>query len=87
MIKKSKSLNNRHNQAFKNKELLNKSTHVGCFACTVQFTPDKIEHYVDLGETALCPYCDIDSVIPLDDQEENTREELLVDMHKAFFER
>lgn len=34
-----------------------------CFYCKTNFTPDKINHWIDLDETALCPYCGIDSVI------------------------
>jgi len=40
----------------------------GCFHCMKIFTPDKIHEWVDdddsnIGQTAMCPYCDIDSVV------------------------
>jgi hypothetical protein len=40
----------------------------GCFHCLETFPPLKIEEWVDedeneIGQTALCPYCGIDSVI------------------------
>jgi hypothetical protein len=39
----------------------------GCFYCPAVFPPSKIKEWVDtkdgIGQTALCPKCDIDSVI------------------------
>jgi len=39
----------------------------GCFYCLAVFKPDKIEEWIDekndVGQTALCPECGIDSVI------------------------
>lgn len=36
----------------------------GCFDCLAIFHPNEIEHWVaDLLGTALCPYCNIDTVI------------------------
>ncbi len=41
---------------------------VGCFHCLEIFTPAKILNWVDvddkgIGQTALCPFCEIDAVI------------------------
>jgi hypothetical protein len=35
----------------------------GCFHCLRIFNPSKITDWIDSDETALCPYCGIDSVI------------------------
>lgn len=39
----------------------------GCFNCLKTFSPDEIFYWVDednpKGSTAMCPYCNIDSVI------------------------
>jgi hypothetical protein len=35
----------------------------GCFYCLSVFPPDEIAHWIDDGQTALCPHCTIDSVI------------------------
>ena len=40
----------------------------GCFYCSKIFSPNKIEEWIDegddeIGQTAMCPFCDIDSVI------------------------
>ncbi len=48
-------------------ELL-RSDSCGCFHCMKIFTSDKIHEWVDdddndIGQTAMCPYCDIDSVV------------------------
>jgi len=44
------------------------SSSCGCFYCTAVFPPKSIVEWVDenstgIGQTALCPYCGIDSVI------------------------
>jgi hypothetical protein len=49
------------------KEIFN-SDICGCFYCLHTFTPNEIDEWVDentneVGQTALCPKCGIDSVI------------------------
>ncbi len=43
------------------------SAQCGCFYCGAVFTPAEIKEWVDdhddVGQTALCPQCDIDAVI------------------------
>ena len=36
----------------------------GCFYCLAVFAPGEIGKWVDEGDTAVCPRCGIDSVIP-----------------------
>jgi hypothetical protein len=43
---------------------LNQSDLCGCFYCEATFSPEEIREYTDRGQTALCPRCCIDSVIP-----------------------
>jgi hypothetical protein len=43
---------------------LSQSELCGCFYCEATYTPDQIREYTDRGQTALCPRCSIDSVIP-----------------------
>lgn len=52
-----------HKSSFKNKEDLLISKKCGCFYCLRIFEPIKIEEWLDNEETAICPYCGIDSVI------------------------
>jgi hypothetical protein len=42
---------------------LEKDLVCGCFHCTKIFNPVEITDWVDDEDTALCPYCGIDSVI------------------------
>jgi len=35
-----------------------------CYYCLKTFKKAKIQKWVDQGETALCPFCSIDAVIP-----------------------
>lgn len=52
--------NCRHNRA-----LLRKSDFCGCYQCGEIFKPSCLlaEDWTDGGETALCPYCGMDSII------------------------
>lgn len=47
------------------KKQLEYSGACGCFYCLSVFTVGDIEDWIDNGETARCPKCGIDSVIPL----------------------
>lgn len=42
---------------------LKQSLKCGCFSCGRIFDATEVEDYIDGGETALCPYCSVDSVI------------------------
>jgi hypothetical protein len=63
-----------HRYRLRNRELLGKSDHAGCFYCQSVFDPKLISDWTDRrqletgdtegGETALCPKCGIDSVLP-----------------------
>ena len=35
----------------------------GCFYCLEVFSPSEINEWVDRDSTAICPYCNIDSII------------------------
>jgi hypothetical protein len=60
-----------HDYSIRNKASLLKSVgynECGCFHCLEIFSLYKIQDWVDIGEdgkgqTALCPFCEIDSVI------------------------
>ena len=74
-----------HNSLFRNKICLTKNQLCGCFFCLKVFYSREITEYVHTYETALCPYCRIDSVIgensgyPIDDIK------FLKAMHKYWF--
>jgi hypothetical protein len=47
----------------RNRQKLEKDTICGCFYCLTIFPPKEIDEWCDAGNTALCPYCGIDSII------------------------
>lgn len=56
-------LENAHRYSFRNRVEINKSLKCGCFFCTRIYDAAEVEDFIDDDETALCPYCGIDSVI------------------------
>ena len=54
-----------HTHTLSNKEELKNSTGCGCFYCLRIFFPQEITEWIPDkgGETALCPYCGVDSVM------------------------
>jgi hypothetical protein len=50
--------------SFKNKKSLKENTVASCFCCCKSFKVESIKEWCDHGETALCPLCGIDSVLP-----------------------
>jgi len=57
-----------HQHSFKSRDEIIHSALCGCFYCLRTFSPVQIVEWIDVargdeGQTALCPYCGIDSVI------------------------
>jgi uncharacterized Zn-finger protein len=57
-----------HSHSANHRVEIESSNKCGCFYCREIFSPDKVNEWVDeddnnVGTTALCPYCGIDSVI------------------------
>ncbi len=66
MIYTEDYLSRAHKASFKNMDALRNDTLCGCFRCLEIFSPKEIKETVeekDGKETALCPYCETDSVI------------------------
>ena len=40
------------------------SEECGCFFCLHMFKPGDVENWGEDGQTARCPYCGVDSVLP-----------------------
>lgn len=60
----SYNLDAAHDYSIYNKDQLAASSICGCFCCLKIFLPDEITEWCDPEEdTALCPYCEIDSVL------------------------
>ena len=74
-----------HDYSIFNREQLKQSKRCGCFDCVKIFDPSEIVEWCDLDEdTALCPYCGIDSVLGDASGFEITGE-LLQQMHDYWF--
>jgi len=67
-----------------NKDKLIHSTECGCYHCKKIFDPNEIKEWTDNGNTALCPYCGIDSVTTKTDSYMITLEVLEV-LYKYYF--
>jgi hypothetical protein len=55
-----------HHYCTSNQRWFAESKQAGCFYCCQTFSPKEITNWINdrLGETAICPKCGIDSVIP-----------------------
>ena len=63
-LKMKKDIIAAHEYCTNNKESLQRDSVCGCFYCLKIFSPTEIAEWIpDTKGTALCPYCDIDSVI------------------------
>jgi hypothetical protein len=52
-----------HEHASRHRAEIGASELCGCFYCLRTFAPEEIDRWLAVEETALCPYCGIDSVI------------------------
>lgn len=72
-----------HAYASHNKEMIASSDRCYCFHCKSVFESGEVERYL-AEETALCPKCGIDSVIP-DSIDEKIDEVIISEMHDYWF--
>lgn len=73
-----------HKLSFKGRPQLLQANTCGCFYCFALFSPKDIEDWADDRQTAICPHCGIDSIIP-DTAQAPLTESLLKEMHQFFF--
>lgn len=74
-----------HEFSIHNRTQLEHSVTCGCFCCVKVFSPDEIDEWIDReDDTALCPYCGIDSVLG-DASGYEISEEFLTKMYKRWF--
>lgn len=60
------SLKHAHQKSSGNRAALLAAPLCGCFYCLRIFEPAMIVEWVHDGETATCPFCSIDAIIPQD---------------------
>lgn len=57
-------LRNAHHYSSHHRNELIASRECGCFDCQRIYLSVEVEEWADNGETAICPYCGTDAVIP-----------------------
>lgn len=55
-----------------------------CFYCESVFSPGEITNFADNGQTALCPACGVDAIVP-DSADEAIDEKLITEMNRYWF--
>jgi hypothetical protein len=73
-----------HRESSRHRKLVEGSNRVGCFYCCTMFNPNEIKEWVDDNDTALCPYCGIDSVLH---DSEKLNGAFLMEMRKEWFDK
>jgi hypothetical protein len=73
-----------HSKATNQRQDILNSKNCGCFYCLSIFEPDKITRWTDNSQTALCPNCGVDAVLP-DNIGQEINKELLDLMHREYF--
>lgn len=49
---------------FKNKQAIEESQTCGCYYCCETFSKEDITEWTDNKQTAICPKCSVDAVLP-----------------------
>jgi len=80
------TLQRAHRHCFENKRDIDRSTMVGCFYCLKIYAAAEVSQFTQdrNAPTAICPRCDIDSVIG-DASGFDITKEFLVSMHERWF--
>ena len=53
-----------HKECIRHREQLFENEHCSCFNCFAIYGPEEIKEWTDNSQTAICPKCGIDSVLP-----------------------
>jgi NAD-dependent SIR2 family protein deacetylase len=84
MVKMNNLLKNAPHIAFKNR--LSLTGKCACYHCLKVFESQEISVWTDKGETALCPYCQVDAVIP-ESPTYNLSKETLTKLNEYWFNK
>ena len=76
-------LNKLHSYCSHNKELIITSKTCYCFYCKEKFDSTEVVEYIDNGQTALCPKCGVDTVLP--DSIKEVNDKVIDEMNKYWF--
>lgn len=81
---KKMQLERLHAYSANNRSLITVSDRCYCFYCKQSMYRGEIERYIDDGQTALCPHCQIDAIIP-DSIAETVDENIIAEMNEYWF--
>jgi hypothetical protein len=73
-----------HQECKRNREKVLAGKRAGCFYCLAIFDPQTIREWLDGEQTARCPICGVDSVLP---DSPTLTDEFLKQMHEEWFEK
>jgi len=80
------TLRNAHKHTSKHRAQV-KAVQCGCFDCLSMFHGASVTQWVDDGQTALCPSCGIDTVLPLSEEVPADKLEFLKAMKALWMNR
>ena len=73
-----------HAYSSHNKKLIDIADKCYCFYCKSSMEQSEIQNYIDDGQTALCPKCEIDAIIP-DSIDDTVDEQIISEMNEYWF--
>jgi hypothetical protein len=76
-----------HRHCTANRKAIKASASCGCFYCRESFSASRVDDFIEDEDTALCPVCGIDSVLPDASGLPVTEPPFLTAMHAYWFER
>lgn len=73
-----------HKASFANKDLVKRSKICACFCCKTWFSSKEVDSWIPGEETAICPRCGVDAVLP-DAAGIPLDRDFVVEMHNYYF--
>lgn len=79
-----------YKRSFRNRDLIKTASECHCVYCLRAFPPDMITEWLDPkeaegeGQTAVCPFCGLDSLIPKN-RDLHLTSDLMGQMHEKYF--
>lgn len=70
--------------AMRNKSALAFVSECACYHCLKVYCPTEIKEWTDENNTAICPYCNVDAVLPVNTSDDKNIE-VLSKIHKYWF--
>lgn len=74
-----------YRKTLQNKAILKEADSIGCIHCESIIDYNNINYFIDGLQTAICPNCNIDAIIPLDDQSKEEQKAILSKMNHDYF--